>query len=262
MSTTLATSVPSENSLLKTLFSHDGQRLRPHLEPVFLPAGKVLYDCGDPIRHVYFPLDSVIFLLANMEDGATAEVGVVGYEGVLGASVCMGADTTPNQAVVLNANHAVRLRVEVLQDEFARGGLLQLLMLRYMHALYIQVSQTAACNRIHHMEGRLCRWLLMVHDRLKSDHLPLTQEFIANMLGTHRPYVTVAAGLLQKEGVIHCQRGYITIRDRQGLESRACECYGIVREEYDRLSETATRAQNAYLPSNGVKSRNELGATA
>ena len=262
MSTPLATSVPSENSLLKTLFSHDYQHLQRHLEPIFLPPGEVLYDCGDPIRHVYFPLDSIVFLLANMEDGASTEVGVVGYEGVLGISVCMGADTTPNQAVALIANRAIRLRAEVLQDEFARGGLLQLLLLRYMHALFIQVSQTAACNRIHHMEGRLCRWLLMVHDRLKSDQLPLTQEFIANMLGTHRPYVTVAAGLLQKEGVIHCQRGYIIIRDRQGLESRACECYGIVREEYDRLNETANYVSNIRRPVSGFKLRNETGATA
>lgn len=262
MSTTLATSVPSENSLLKTLFSHDDQRLRPHLESVLLPPGEILYNCGDSIRHVYFPIDSVVFLLANMEDGATAEVGVVGYEGVLGAFVCMGVDTTPNQAVVLNANRAVRLQVEVLQDEFARGGLLQLLVLRYMHALYVQVSQMAACNRIHHIEDRLCRWLLMVHDRLKSDHLPLTQEFIANMLGTRRPYITMAAGLLQKEGLIHCHRGYITILNRKGLESHACECYGIVREEYDRLSDTASYACNTRRPANGLNLRDGIGMTA
>jgi len=262
MSVPLATHVSSENSLLKTLFSHDCQHLRPHLESIFLPPGHVLYDCGEPIRHVYFPLDSVIFLLASMEDGATAEVGVVGYEGALGASICMGADTMPNQAMVLIANRAVRVRSEVLLEEFARGGLLQLLLLRYMHALYIQVSQTAACNRVHHMESRLCRWLLMVHDRVKSDHLPVTQEFIANMLGTRRPYVTVAAGLLQKGGVIQCHRGHITILNRKWLESRACECYGIVREEYDRLSDTTIRARNAHPLGNGVKLRGEAGATA
>ena len=227
---------PAENGLLSALSGRaEYEHLFRHLEPVTLTTGKIIYHCGEPIRYVYFPLNSVIFLLATMEDGATAEVGLVGDEGMLGLSVCMGTDTIPNQAVVLIANGAVRIKAELLKQAFERGGLLQALLLRYMQALYIQVSQTAACNRIHHIEVRLARWLLMAHDRMASDDLPLTQEFIAQMLGTPRPYVTVAAGILEKEGLIQCRRGHIKILNREGLESSACECYRVVREEFNHF---------------------------
>lgn len=235
MSATLALHAAIENNLLAALYSKDYSHLLPHLETVFLPSGKVLYDCGEFIKYVYFPINSVVFLLATMEDGATTEVGVVGFEGMLGVSVTSGDNINSNQAVVHIANQAVRMRADVLKEEFDRGGLLQSLLLRYMQALFIQVSQAAACNRIHHMEERLCRWLLMIHDRLRTDDLPLTQEFIANMLGTPRPYVTVAAGILHKEELIHCQRGRITILNRRGLETRACECYRLVKDEFARL---------------------------
>ncbi len=229
-------SPPPVNGLLSALADQAKyEQLLQHLEPVTLTTGTVLYDCGEPIRYVYFPLNSIIFLRATMEDGATAEVGLVGDEGMLGLSVCMGTDTIPNQAVVLIANGAVRIKAELLKQEFERGGLLQALLLRYMQALYIQVSQTAACNRVHHIEVRLARWLLMAHDRMASDELPLTQEFIAQMLGTPRPYVTVAAGILEKEGLIQCRRGHIKILNRQGLESSACECYRVIREEFNHL---------------------------
>lgn len=227
---------PPVNGLLSALSGQaEYEHLLGHLEPVTLTPGKILYHCGEPIRYVYFPLNSIIFLLAMMEDGATAEVGLVGDEGVLGLSVCMGADTIPNQAVVLIANGAVRIKAELLKQEFERGGLLQALLLRYMQALYIQISQTAACNRIHHIEVRLARWLLMAHDRMESDDLPLTQELIAQMLGTPRPYVTVAAGILEKEGLIQCRRGHIGVLNREGLESSACECYRVIREEFKHL---------------------------
>lgn len=225
----------NDNSLLSALPVEIYEHLLQHLEQVSLPAGKILYDSNEPIKHVYFPINSIIFLLTLMEDGATTEVGVVGFEGMLGTSICTGVDTVPNQAMVLVANKAMRMRAEVLKEEFDRGGPLQTLLLRYMQALFIQVSQTGACNRIHQMEVRLCRWLLLMHDRAQSDDLPLTQQLISQMLGTPRPYVTVAAGILQKEGLIRCGRGHITILDRQGLEANACECYGIIKEEFNRL---------------------------
>lgn len=235
MSATLAPHPAVKNALLAALSAQEYEHLRPHLELVTLPPGKVLYDCGEPIRYVYFPGNSIIFLLATMADGATAEVGVIGYEGMLGISVFMGGHSTPSQAIVLLAHEAVRMRAEVLRAEFERGGSLRALLLRYMHTLFVQVSQTAACNRIHHIDERLARWLLMMHDRAQTDDLPLTQEFIANMLGTHRPYITTAAGLLQKQGLIQCGRGLIKILDRHGLEACACECYGIIKAEFSHL---------------------------
>ncbi|MCA1557428.1 MAG: Crp/Fnr family transcriptional regulator [Acidobacteria bacterium] len=247
MSASVSTHVPVGNYLLSALTSRDYENLVPHLEFISLDAGMVLYDCGESIRYVYFPLDSIFFLLAMMEDGATAEVGLVGGEGVIGLSVCMGAETMSSQAVVLNASGALRIKAEFLKREFERGSLLQALLLRYMQALFIQVSQTAACNRIHHIEVRLARWLLMVHDRVVSDDIPITQEFIAQMLGTPRPYVTVAAGILEKEGLIQCRRGHIRILNREDLESTACECYGTVREEFKRLL-GAANCFNKYSP--------------
>ena len=242
-----------KNRILAALSEHEYERLSPHLETVFLGPGEILYDCLEPLRYVYFPIDAVILLLSTMEDGATTEVGVVGSEGMLGVSASFGVNTTPNQAMVLVAGRAVMMRTEALAELFDRGGPLRTILLRYMQALFIQVSQTAACNRAHQLEGRLCRWLLMIHDRLGSDILPLTQEVIANMLGTRRPYVTVAAGQLHKQGMIHCHRGQITIIDRQTLEARACECYRVVKREFDHLLGNIASPVPVHRPHDGVQ---------
>jgi len=220
------------------LSGSDYAHLQPNLETIDLPSGENLYNCGDAIRYVYFPLDAVVYLFTTLEDGATIETGIIGSEGVLGISAVLGARTTPCQAMVLSANKAVRIRAELLKREFDAGGALQNSILRYIHALYVQISQTAACNRHHNMEGRLCRWLLMMRDRANSDDLQVTQEFISEMLGTRRPYVTTAAGILQKEKIIECRRGHIHILDRRALEDCCCECYGIIREEFNNLHET------------------------
>ena len=222
-----------ENDIFNSLPAEDYERIRPHLENVYLPVGQNLYEYGDAIHYVYFPLDAVIHLFLTMKSGATIESGIVSSEGVLGFSVFMGAKTLSSQAIVLNSNRAMRIKTEIIKREFDNGGHFQNLILRYMNAFYIQLSQTAACNRIHHLDKRLCRWLLLTRDCLKTNHLKVTQDFIAQMLGTRRPYITAAVGSLQKQGIIRCTRGHIEILDRKGMENCCCECYEIIRRESD-----------------------------
>ena len=235
------------NGILAALSDLEYEQLQPHLETVCLPFGKNIYNCGDAICDVYFPLDAVVYLFTTMEDGATAEAGIIGSEGILGISALLGVKTTPVQALAVNADRALRIKSDVLKREFDNGGNLHDSILRYMHSLYVQVSQISACDRIHHIEGRLCRWLLMMHDRVKSDVLTVTQEFISQMLGTRRPYVTTAAGILQKENIILCHRGRIEILDRKALEQRSCECYGIVQDEFNRSTEMHTSSKSHII---------------
>ncbi|WP_029134938.1 Crp/Fnr family transcriptional regulator [Sedimenticola selenatireducens] len=226
---------PSQNHLLAALPKEDIGRLLPHLELVPMPLGDVLYESGVELRHVYFPTTSIVSLLYVMLDGASAEIAVVGNEGVIGVALFMGGETMPNRAVVQSAGHAYRLKGQLLKQEFNRSGDLQHLLLRYTQALLTQMAQTAVCNRHHSLDQQLCRWLLLSLDRLSSNELVMTQELIANMLGVRRESVTEAAGNLQKAGLIKYQRGHITALDRAGLEARACECYGVVKKEFDRL---------------------------
>jgi len=200
-----------------------------------LPLGWAVYEAGDTQGYVYFPTTSIVSLLYVMEDGASAEIAVVGNEGVVGIALFMGGETTPSRAVVQSAGYAYRLRANVLKTEFGRGGNLQHLLLRYTQALITQMAQTAVCNRHHSVEQQLCRWLLLSLDRLPSNELTMTQELIANMLGVRREGVTEAAGKLQAEGLIQYSRGKITVLDRLHLEARVCECYAVVKREYDRL---------------------------
>ena len=211
------------------------ERLRPHLGHVSFALGEVIYESGGRQSHIYFPTTAIISLLYLMENGSSAEMGMAGREGVVGVALFMGGNTMPNRAVVQSAGGAVRMKAQVLRDEFARGGAFQRLLLRYTQALLTQMSQTAVCNRLHAIEQQLCRWLLLIHDRVESDELVMTQELIANMLGVRREGVTHAAGRLQEQGLISYVRGRITILDRRGLEEAVCECYGVVKDEYDRL---------------------------
>lgn len=224
-----------ENYLLAGLLSDEYARLSPYLDRVTFALGDVVYQHSGVLEYVYFPTTCVVSLLYTMENGSTAEMGLVGNDGVLGVALFLGGDTTPNRAVVQIAGEALRMRAKALQAEFARGGALQRLLLLYTQALITQISQTAVCNRLHSVEKRLCRWLLLSQDRVQSDELPMTQEFISNMLGGRRESVTIAAGRLQTEGLIHYARGRIKILDRKGLEAGACECYRIVKVELDRL---------------------------
>ena len=211
------------------------QRLFPKLERVPLPLGKVLYESGDAMRYAYFPTDSIVSLLYVLEDGASAEISVVGNEGIVGVALFMGGHSMPSRAVVQSAGSAYRLAGPVLMEEFNRHGEFLLLLLRYTQALLTQMAQTAVCNRHHSIDQQLCRWLLLSVDRLDDPVLQMTQELIANMLGVRREGVTEAAGKLQKQGLIEYSRGHITVLDRPGLESRCCECYAVVKQEYDRL---------------------------
>ena len=226
---------PHQNHLLDALPASDYTRLEPHLEPVPMQLGEVLYEPGARLRHVYFPITSIVSLLYFMEDGASAEIAIVGNEGMLGISLFMGGETTPSHAVVQSAGHGVRLKAQLLKDEFARFGPMMHLLLRYTQALITQMAQTAVCNRHHSVDQQLCRWLLLSLDRLASSELSMTQELIANMLGVRREGVTEAAGSLQNAGLIRYQRGKITVLDRPGLEARSCECYQVVKTEFDRL---------------------------
>jgi CRP-like cAMP-binding protein len=226
---------PQQNHLLAALSDPERERLYPHLQLVPMPLGKVLYESGDIMRHVYFPTDSIISLLYVLEDGASAEISVVGNEGLIGVSLFMGGETTPSRAIVQSAGFAYRLIGQLLKEEFHRNGGMQLLLLRYTQALLTQMAQTAVCNRHHSVDQQLCRWLLLSLDRLTSNKLNMTQELIANMLGVRREGVTDAAGKLQKLGVIQYARGRITVLDRPKLERLCCECYAVVKKETDRL---------------------------
>ncbi len=225
----------TQNHLLAALSAEESARLLPHLQLVAMPLGKVLYESGDVLRHVYFPIDSIVSLLYVLENGASAEISVVGNDGLIGIALFMGGETTPSRAIVQSAGHAYRLVGQVLKDEFHRSGQLQLLLLRYTQALITQMAQTAVCNRHHSVEQQLCRWLLLSLDRLTTSRLSMTQELIANMLGVRREGVTEAAGRLQKLGMITYNRGQITVQDRAELERHCCECYAVVKRETDRL---------------------------
>jgi len=229
------TPAPTKNRLLAMLPREEYERILPHLGHVSFQLGEVVYEPGGQLGYVYFPCDAIISLLYMMENGSSAEMGMVGREGLVGIALFMGGDTMPNRAVVQSAGGAFKMRAKVLQDEFARGGAFQRLLLRYTQALITQMSQTAVCNRLHEIEQQLCRWLLLSHDRLDSDELVMTQELIANMLGVRREGVTAAAGRLQEQGLISYVRGRILILDRGGLEATVCECYKVVKDEDDRL---------------------------
>jgi CRP-like cAMP-binding protein len=226
---------PQRNQLLAALTQEECERIYPNLRLVPLSLGKVLYEPGDVLRHVYFPIDSIISLLYVMEDGASAEISVVGNEGMIGIALFMGGETTPSRAIVQSAGHAYRLPGALLKEEFYRSGDMQLLLLRYTQALITQMAQTAVCNRHHSVDQQLCRWLLLSLDRLEGSVLTMTQELIANMLGVRREGVTQAAGKLQKLKVIRYVRGRITVLDRPKLEGLCCECYAVVKKETDRL---------------------------
>jgi len=226
---------PVGNRLLALLPREEYERLLPHLSTVSFALGEVIYESGGQQSYIYFPTTAIISLLYLMENGSSAEMGVAGNEGLVGVALFMGGDTVPNRAVVQSAGDALRLKTKVLQDEFAQGGTFQRLLLRYTQALMTQMSQTAVCNRLHTIEQQLCRWLLLSHDRLDSDELVMTQELIANMLGVRREGVTHAAQRLQENGLISYVRGRITVLDRRGLEAAVCECYRVVKDEYDRL---------------------------
>jgi CRP-like cAMP-binding protein len=226
---------PKQNHLLAALPQADFERLAPHLEMVAMPLGEALYESGGRLQHAYFPTTSIASLLYVMEDGASAEIAVVGNEGILGIALFMGGETTPSRAIVQSAGHGYRLTSQQLKLEFNRGGAMMQLLLRYTQALITQMAQTAVCNRHHSVEQQLCRWLLLSLDRLSSSELTMTQELIANMLGVRREGVTEAAGRLRGAGVIRYSRGRITVLDRRRLEEEVCECYGVVKKEFDRL---------------------------
>jgi CRP-like cAMP-binding protein len=225
----------TENHLLAALPRESYERLQSSLEPMTFALGEVVYESGGPMRYVYFPTTSHISLLYTMMDGSTAEMGLVGNEGVVGIALFMGGETTPNRAMVQGGGAAFRMKAKAMLDEFKRGGEFQHLLLRYTQALITQISQTAVCNRLHSVEQRLCRWLLMTHDRAESDQLQMTHEFISNMLGVRREGVTVAAHRLQEAGMISYNRGHIKILDREQLLAHVCECYHVVKAEHERL---------------------------
>ena len=232
--------LPAQNYLLAALSPEERERVFPHLRLIAMPLGKVLYESGDELEYVYFPTDSIVSLLYVLESGASAEISVVGNEGLIGIALFMGGGTTPSRAIVQSAGHAYRLAGQRLKDEFHRNGGLQLLLLRYTQALITQMAQTAVCNRHHSVDQQLCRWLLLSLDRRRSNRLVMTQELIANMLGVRREGVTDAAGKLQKLGVISYSRGQITVLDRPQLEQLCCECYSVVKRETDRIEGLAT----------------------
>jgi CRP-like cAMP-binding protein len=230
-----ASATPRGNRLLAALPEADYQALVPSLEPVGLPLGMALYESGGAQGYVYFPTSSIVSLLYVLEDGASAEIAVTGCEGLVGIALFMGGETTPSRAVVQSAGHGYRIKAAALKRRFEAGGALQYLLLRFTQALITQMTQTAVCNRHHAVDQQLCRWLLLSLDRLPANDLVMTQELIANMLGVRREGVTEAAGRLQADGLIKYSRGRITVLDRAKLEARVCECYAVVKKEYDRL---------------------------
>ena len=225
---------PKINQLLAALPDAEWTRWLPQLELVDMPLGQVLYESGGTLRHVYFPISAIVSLLYVMENGASAEIAVVGNEGIVGISLFMGGESTPSRGIVQSAGQGYRLKAETIKEEFKHAPVLHLL-LRYTQALITQMSQTAVCNRHHSLDQQLCRWLLLSLDRLQGNQLVMTQELIANMLGVRREGVTEGELNLQKGGLISYSRGRITVLDRPGLEKRTCECYAVVKKEYDRL---------------------------
>jgi len=223
------------NHLLAALPEEVFERISPHLELIAMPLGQVLYESGGQLQHVYFPTTSILSLHYIMESGASAEIAGVGNEGVLGISLFMGGNTTPSRATVQTGGYGYRLKGKLMMEEFNRAGPMMRLMLRYTQALMTQMSQTAVCNRHHSVEQQLCRWLLLTLDRVPSNELTITQELIAGMLGVRREGISEAAGNLQRDGLISYRRGHITVLERSGLESRVCECYTVVRKEFERL---------------------------
>ena len=226
---------PKKNHLLGSLGPEEWKRWQPLLEPVAMNLGNVLYESGTALTHVYFPTTSIVSILYVLENGSSAEIAVVGREGLVGVSLFMGGGTTPSRAVVQSAGYGFRLKAKDMKLEFDKGGPVLHLLLRYTQALITQMSQTAVCNRHHSLDQQLCRWLLLSLDRLEGSELVMTQELIANMLGVRREGVTEGASKLQHAGLISYSRGRITVLDRPGLEKRTCECYEVVRKEYDRL---------------------------
>ncbi|BFM12019.1 Crp/Fnr family transcriptional regulator [Simiduia litorea] len=226
---------PRENHLISALPNDVQERLLPNLELVHLPLGNVLYESGCTLKHAYFPVDCIISMLYVMEDGASAEISVVGNEGILGTALFMGGESTPSRAIVQSAGHAYRIPGAKFKEEFSRHSEMLMLLLRYTQALITQMAQTAVCNRHHTVDQQLCRWMLLSLDRLPTNNLVMTQDLIANMLGVRRESVTEAAGKLQKLGVISYQRGHINVLDRSRLEELSCECYAVVKKETDRL---------------------------
>jgi CRP-like cAMP-binding protein len=238
----------TQNHLLAAFPAAEYDRLAPHLELIPMPLGHVLCESGGQLQHVYFPTTCIVSLLYVLKDGASAEIAVVGNEGLVGISVFMGGDTTPSRAVVRSGGHGYRLKAHLLQQEFSRAGPVLGLLLRYTQALITQMTQTAVCNRHHSVEQQLCRALLLSLDRLPSNSLTMTQELIANMLGVRREGVTEAAGNLQRAGLIRYSRGHIDVLDRTGLEQAVCECYGVVKLEFDRLLCDIPRPSPLPLP--------------
>ena len=231
----MAISCPQQNQLIAALSEAELARWLPHMEPAEMPLGAVLYESGCEMTHTYFPTTSIVSLLYVMKSGASAEIAVVGHEGLVGISLFMGGGSTPSRALVQSAGMGFRLSASLMKEEFERGGPVMHLLLRYTQSLITQMAQTAVCNRHHTLDQQLCRWLLLSLDRLSSNELVMTQELIANMLGVRREGVTEAAGRLHKAGIIEHHRGRILVLDRDRLEQRTCECYAVVKSEYDRL---------------------------
>jgi len=235
---------PNQNHLLAALPTAEFERLAPHLEAVEMRLGDVLYESGGRLQYVYFPTTAILSLHYVMENGASSEIAGVGNEGVLGISLFMGGNTTPSRAVVQTGGQGYRLKAQQMLQEFRLAGAMQQLLLRYTQALITQMSQTAACNRHHSLLQQLCRWLLLTLDRMPTNELIMTQELVASMLGVRREGVTEAAGQLQQAGVIRYRRGHITVIDRKGLESKVCECYQVVKQEFARLLPDALQRQD------------------
>jgi CRP-like cAMP-binding protein len=226
---------PRQNHILAALRPDDYERLLPALEPVPMPLGWVVYESGDQLPYLYFPTTSIVSLLYTMESGTSAEIAITGNEGLVGISLFMGGQSTPSRAVVQDAGDGYRLKAQILKNEFARGGHMQYLALRYTQALITQMAQTAVCNRLHPVDQQLCRWLLLSLDRVQGNAIVMTPELIANMLGLRPEGVPEVAGKLQADGLIHYSDGHITVLDRPKLEERVCECYAVVKKEFDRL---------------------------
>ena len=243
----VSTKNAKQNQLLAAMPEAEWKRWSPDIEAVDLPLGKVLYEPGSTLSHVYFPTTAIISMLYVLENGASAEIAVVGNEGLVGISLFMGGESTPSRAVVQSAGKGFRLPAQALKDEFNRGGAVLHLLLRYTQALITQMSQTAVCNRHHSLDQQLCRWLLLSLDRLEGSELVMTQELISNMLGVRREGVTEAALQLQSAGLIKYSRGRISVLDRPGIEKRSCECYAVVKNEYDRLQEIPLESKRAPI---------------